>query len=59
MILTDLESGREIARHRLSEGKGEIIRNSDHHRDKEARIADLEAGIAGLVGEETAPGCAR
>jgi len=53
LILTDLESGREIARHRLSQGKGEIIRNSDHYRDKEARIADLEAGIAGLVGDET------
>ena len=53
LIITDLETGQEIARHRLSQGKGTVIRNNDHYRDKSARIGDLEAAIGDLIGEET------
>ena len=53
LVLSDLETGQEIARHRLSQDKGAIIRNNDHYRDKAARIADLEAAIRGKIGEET------
>ena len=52
LVLSDLETGQEIARHRLSQDKGAIIRNNDHYRDKAARIADLEAAILGQIGEE-------
>ena len=51
LILSDLENGDEIARHRISHDKGIIIRINDHYRDKKARIADLEADIRGHVGD--------
>lgn len=51
LLLSDLESGAEIARHGISQGKGEVIRNNDHYRDKQARISDLESAIIERLGE--------
>lgn len=52
LVLSDLESGAEIARHGISQGKGEVIKNNDHYRDKQAKISDLEADISGYLGKD-------
>ena len=51
-MLSDLETGREIARHGVSQGKGEVIRNNDHYRDKQLRITELEASISQRLGAD-------
>jgi len=51
LLLSDLETGAEIARHGISQGKGEVIRNNDHYRDKQARISDLESEIIERLGD--------
>jgi hypothetical protein len=56
LVLSDLETGKEIARHGLCQGKGEVIKNNDHYRDKQEQITDLEATITERLGE--APGSA-
>lgn len=52
LALCDLTSGREIARHRLSKGKGLMIKNADHYRDKQEKIDALEQDIVRQLGEE-------
>jgi len=52
LIISELESGKEIARHVLSRGRGEVIKNTNHYRDREKQIADYEAEIKGHLGEE-------
>lgn len=52
LVLGDLETGQEIARHDLRRGQGEVIKNTDHDRDKGERIADLEAAIRHQLGAE-------
>ena len=49
LVIHDLETGNEIARHVLSAEKGRIIKNNHHYRDRAQRIADLEAGIVALL----------
>ncbi len=51
LILSALEKGQEIARHGLSQGKGEIIKNRDHYRNKQEQIAELEAFIGQQLGD--------
>ncbi len=51
LVLSDLESGQEIARHGLSQGKGEVIKNNHHYRDKQEQIAQLEAAVIEQLGE--------
>ncbi len=51
LIISDLETDREIARHGLSQGKGEIIKNNHHYRDRSQQIADYEAIIQQRLGE--------
>ena len=51
LVLSDLESGAEIARHGLCLGKGQVIKNNDHYRDKRARIDELEGTIRERLGE--------
>ena len=51
LLVHDLESGEEIARHALCEGKGRIIKEPSHYRDREQQIADYEQAIAKLLGE--------
>lgn len=51
LVISEQESGCEIARHRLSQGKGQIIKNNDHYRNKQEQIAELELQIQQRVGE--------
>ena len=53
LVLSDLESGQEIAHHAIPQDKGVVVRNNDHYRDKAARIADLEVAIGQQVGQAT------
>ncbi len=49
--LFDLESHEQVACHPLSSGQGEIIKNTDHYRDKQLRIEQLEQQLSELIGE--------
>lgn len=51
LYIVDLESHERIACHTLSTGKGEIIKNTDHYRDKQLRVDHLEQQLGELVGE--------
>ena len=50
LLIRDLETGHEIARHGLSQGQGAVIKNTDHYRDKQQRIQDLEQDIQQQLG---------
>ena len=52
LMIYNLESGDMIAEHDICEGKGHIIKNTNHYRDHRKRIKDLEEDIAGIVGNE-------
>jgi transposase len=54
LLITDLSSGACIARHVLSSAKGEVIKNTNHYRDREQQIADLEAELAEVLGSSPA-----
>lgn len=43
--------GEHLARHPLSQGKGAIVKNGDHYRDKARQAAELEAEIGEALGE--------
>ena len=45
------QEGTVIACHPLSQGKGEVIKNKDHYRDKTKQIADLEEAITASLEE--------
>ncbi len=49
--IVDLVNHERIASHSLSGGKGEIIKNTDHYRDKQLRIEQLEQQLIELIGE--------
>lgn len=51
LVLSDLETGAEITRHGLSQGKGAVVKNNDHYRDKQGQISDLEAAVIDRLGE--------
>lgn len=46
-----LPDGELIATHPLSQGKGAIVKNGDHYRDKAQQVADLEAHVQVALGE--------
>jgi hypothetical protein len=48
--LIDLESGEEIAHHRVCLEKGRVIRNTDHYRDRAQQISDYEDAIVDKLG---------
>lgn len=50
LLVSDLETGEMIAEHMISIEKGQIVKNTNHYRDKAQRIADLEADILQLLG---------
>ena len=52
LIIYNPESSDMIAEHNICEGKGHIIKNTNHYRDPRKRIKDLEGDIAGIVGNE-------
>ena len=51
LVLSALDSGQEIARHTLCLGQGQIIKNTDHYRDKQEPIIELESLIRQQLGE--------
>lgn len=51
LTIFDLESHQRIACHSLSSGRGEIIKNTDHYRNKQQRIEQLQQQLTALVGE--------
>ena len=47
--INDLSTGEIIAEHMIRLEKGQIVKNTDHYRDKAQRIAVLEADISQLL----------
>lgn len=54
LLMHDLESGEPIARHAICPGKGQIVRNTDHYRDRRHQVAEYEATITATLGERYA-----
>lgn len=54
--INDLSTGEIIAKHTIRLGKGQIIKNTDHYRDKVQRIAALEENILRLLGDKDSAG---
>jgi len=52
LVIKDIFSGKKIAWHRIHHGKGQIIKNKRHYRDKLKRIGDLEAQICDRLGKD-------
>lgn len=52
LMIYNPESSDMIAEHDICEGKGHIIKNTNHYRDHRKRIKDLEEDIAEIVGNE-------
>jgi len=50
LVISDLESGQEIARHRISPGRGLVIKNTNHYRDRKKEISEYEAEVKGHLG---------
>ncbi len=50
LLISDLETGIRVAEHLICLEKGRIIKNANHYRDHEKRIADLEASVEKLLG---------
>jgi transposase len=51
LVICDLHTGEVLARHALACGKGEIVKNTHHYRDREKRIAELEGELHERLGE--------
>lgn len=45
LLISDLASGEIVAQHLIHLEKGQVIKNTDHYRDKALRIENLEADI--------------
>ena len=52
LIILDALESAVIATHSIVLGKGLIVKNTDHYRDVSIKIAEHEAAIEGLVGED-------
>ena len=52
LIITDLNTGEILAEHARCLEKGRIIKNNNHYRDREARVAQLEAEIGQMLGDQ-------
>jgi hypothetical protein len=48
----DRETGAVVAERILTTGKGEIVKNTDHYRDRTQQIADHEEALRQQLGEE-------
>jgi len=51
LMIIDRDSGEIVARHPIKAGKGFIIKNRDHYRDKHAQVTEYEQAIQCLLGE--------
>lgn len=52
LLIFDVMTGDEIARHLLSTGKGKIIKNNHHYRDLSQTIANHESDIRAQLGND-------
>ncbi len=52
--LYDRQDGSLIATHTLSQGKGQIVKNGDHYRDKAQQLLEMEQTIQTTLGDELA-----
>lgn len=52
LLVTDLDSGKEITRHTLCLEKGVVIRNTDHYRDRARQVAEYEQAIVNRIGSD-------
>ncbi|WP_114418944.1 IS21 family transposase [Marinospirillum perlucidum] len=52
LVITDLNTGEILAEHALCLEKGRIIKNNNHYRDREARVAQLEVEISQMLGDQ-------
>ena len=50
LLISELETGENIAQHLISIETGQVIKNTDHYRDKAQRIETLEADILHCLG---------
>jgi transposase len=46
----DLETGTSLAVHALAQGKGQVVRNTDHYRDHAQHLRDLEQALTHRLG---------
>jgi len=51
LIIQDLHSGDEVARHTCYEGQGKVIKNTHHYRDPSVKISELEQKIIDQLGQ--------
>jgi transposase len=49
LVIYDQETGEELARHHLSDGKGELIKNNNHKRDRTKGIDSYLKQVAELL----------
>jgi hypothetical protein len=48
--ISDLATGKTIAEHTLCQDKGQVIKNTDHYRDKQVQQNLLEQALQQLLG---------
>lgn len=53
LLISDLSTGEAIAQHRLSQDKGQIVKNTHHYRDIRVRQEALEQELHQLLGHAT------
>jgi len=51
LLINDLATGEVIAEHLICLEKGQVIKNTDHYRDKTQRVESLEADIQHLLAD--------
>lgn len=51
LLIHDLDSSEPLARHALCPGKGQVIRNRDHYRDRSQQIGDYEVRVTARLGQ--------
>ncbi len=53
---TETEKKELLTKHSIPEGKGNIVRNNDHKRDKSRKVKELTEQVAGLFSDTQAAG---
>jgi len=51
LIIRDIESGKELTKHQLSDKKGDTIINMNHYRDYGKTISNLTEEILSILSE--------
>lgn len=51
LVICALDSGEVVARHPLACGKGTVLKNTHHYRDRVQQIAELEEELRALLGD--------